>query len=187
MRAAKHDWVFALDADERVSPALREELLALRDRGFPKHSGWRMPRLSHYLGRAIRHGTWYPDLQLRLFDRRRGGWAGEDPHDRVELEGSVGRLRGELLHQPYRSFAEHLATIERYTTIMADQLERRGVRAHLRDIVFRPTIRFAAFYLVKRGFLDGWRGLLMAYLAAHYVRLKYAKLYVRQRGSDAKN
>ncbi|UCE87988.1 MAG: glycosyltransferase family 2 protein [Deltaproteobacteria bacterium] len=187
VEAAEHAWVLALDADERVSPALRAEIEALRDRGFPDKCGWRMPRLSSYLGRAIRHGTWYPDLQLRLFDRRRGGWTGSDPHDRVELEGPVGRLRGDLLHHPYRSLEDHLATIDRYTTIMADQLEKRGRRARLLDIVLRPPARFLAFYVIRRGFLDGWRGLLMAYLAAHYVRLKYAKLYVRQRlskGSD---
>jgi glycosyltransferase involved in cell wall biosynthesis len=186
-RAAAHEWVLALDSDERISPALRAEIVALRERGFPGMSGWRMPRLSSYLGRAIRHGTWYPDLQLRLFDRRRGGWTGRDPHDRVDLEGPVGRLRADLLHHPYRSFEEHLATIDRYTTIMAEQLEKRGRRVRLRDIALRPPARFVAFYLVKRGFLDGWRGLLMAYLAAHYVRLKYAKLYVRQRLADAED
>ena len=185
VEAAANDWVLALDADERVSPQLRDEIVTLRERGFPDKSGWRMPRLSTYLGRAIRHGTWYPDLQLRLFDRRRARWGGHDPHDRVELEGRAGRLRGDLLHHPYRSFAEHLATIDRYTTIMADQLEERGRRARLLDVVLRPPARFISFYLVKRGFLDGWRGLLMASLAAHYVRLKYAKLYLRQRGLDA--
>ncbi|MEE8466960.1 MAG: glycosyltransferase family 2 protein, partial [Planctomycetota bacterium] len=98
VRQAQHDWVLCVDADERVSPALAEELVALKAAGFPARAGWRMPRCSRYLGRWIRHGTWYPDLQLRLFDRRRGYWGGEDPHDRVELDGSVGRLTGDLLH-----------------------------------------------------------------------------------------
>ena len=90
---ASHDWVLCLDADERVSPELRQEILALAGQGFPEHAGWRMPRMSRYLGRWIRHGTWYPDLQLRLFDRRRGRWGGHDPHDRVEIDGSAGRFR----------------------------------------------------------------------------------------------
>ena len=105
VRAATHDWVLCVDADERVSPQLRAEILALRDAGFPGQAGWRFPRLSSYLGRWMRHGGWYPDRQLRLFDRRRGRWGGHDPHDRVELEGEPGTLRGDLLHYPYRDFA----------------------------------------------------------------------------------
>jgi glycosyltransferase involved in cell wall biosynthesis len=184
VRAAAHEWVFCIDADERVSPALRDEIVALRDRGFPDFTGWRMPRMSRYLGRWIRHGTWYPDLQLRLFDRRRGRWGGHDPHDRVELDGPVGRLGQPLLHDPYRSFAEHLGTIDRYTTIMAEGLHRRGRRARVSDLVLRPWVRFARFYVLKAGFLEGWRGLLLAVMAAHYVRVKYAKLLVLQRAAD---
>lgn len=181
LRQASHDWVLALDADERVSPELRAEILALRDRGFPGKAGWRMPRRSRYLGRWIRHGVWSPDLQLRLLDRRRGRWAGLDPHDRIELDGPPGRLRGLLLHEPYRGLDDHLKTIDRYTTLMAEGLHARGRRARLRDLLLRPPARFAKSYLLKLGFLDGWRGLLLACLASEYVRLKYAKLLVMQR------
>jgi hypothetical protein len=144
-----------------------------------------MPRMSRYLGQWIRHGTWYPDLQLRLFDRQRGRWGGHDPHDRVELDGAVGRLSHPLLHDPYRSFAEHLRTIDLYTTIMADGLYERGRRARLTDLVLRPWVRFFRFYFLRAGFLEGWRGFLLACMAAHYVRLKYAKLLVSQRTADA--
>jgi glycosyltransferase involved in cell wall biosynthesis len=185
IRQARHHWVLCVDADERVSPELRGAIEALRAAGFPGRAGWRMPRLSRYLGRWIRHGTWYPDLQLRLFDRRRGRWAGRDPHDRVELDGPVGRLEGELLHEPYRSFDEHLATIDRYTTLMAEQLFASGRRARLSDLVLRPPWRFLRFYLLERGFLEGWRGLLLSYLAAHYARLKYAKLWLLARRDEA--
>jgi glycosyltransferase involved in cell wall biosynthesis len=184
IRAAENDWVMCIDADERVSPGLRDEILALRGRGFPDHAGWRMPRQSRYLGRWIRHGTWYPDLQLRLFDRRRGRWGGRDPHDRVELDGPAGRLSHDLLHDPYRSFAEHLRTIDRYTTIMAEGLYERGRRAGPGDLLLRPCVRFFRFYVLKAGFLEGWRGLLLACMAAHYVRLKYAKLLVLERAGD---
>ena len=184
VRAAAHDWVLCVDADERLSPELAAEIQALREAGFPGHAGWRFPRLSNYLGTWVRHGTWYPDLQLRLFDRRRGRWGGRDPHDRVELEGEPGRLRGDLVHHPYRSFAEHLATIDRYTTIMAEGLHARGRRATWVDLAFRPLVRFLRFYVVKRGFLLGWRGLLLASLAAHYVRRKYAKVMWLQAGES---
>jgi glycosyltransferase involved in cell wall biosynthesis len=184
VRAASHDWVLCVDADERVSDALRAEILRLREAGFPDHAGWRMPRLSAYLGRWIRHGSWHPDYQLRLFDRRRGRWGGRDPHDRVELDGAPGTLRGALLHHPYRDLADHLARIDRYTTIQADQLFADGRRARLSDLWLRPAWRFTRFYLIEAGCLDGWRGLVLALLAAHYVRLRWLKLWLRARGDE---
>jgi glycosyltransferase involved in cell wall biosynthesis len=187
VRAAAHDWVLVVDADERVSAPLRAELEALRGAGFAGAAGWTMPRCSRYLGRWIRHGTWYPDRSLRLFDRRRGrveAQAAYDLHERVLVDGPVLALRGELLHDPYRSLSDHLRTIDRYTTIMADGLHARGRRAGIADLVLRPAWRFVQFYLLRAGFRDGWRGLLLAYLAAHYVRLRYAKLLALQRGGD---
>ena len=181
IRQASHDWVLCVDADERVSRELAAEIARLRETGFDGFSGYTFARLSSYLGREIRHGTWYPDWKLRLFDRRRGRWGGRDPHDRVEVEGPTRRLAGELLHDPYRSFAEHLATIDRYTTTMADQLHAEGRRARVVDLLLRPPLRFLDFYVWRRGFLDGWRGFLLALCAAHYVRLKYWKLFVRAR------
>ena len=184
IREAKHDWVLCVDADERISEELRAEIERLRDAGFPGDAGWRMPRLSCYLGRWIRHGSWYPDRQLRLFDRRRGRWAGRDPHDRVALEGTAGLLRGELLHHPFRDFADHLQTIDRYSTTQAELLFEDGRRAHLGDLVLRPPWRFFRFYIVERGFLEGWRGFVMACLAAHYVRLRWTKLWLLARESE---
>lgn len=182
VRQAAHDWVLCVDADERVSPELRAEIEALARAGFPGHAGWRFPRLSSYLGTWVRHGSWYPDRQLRLFDRRRGRWGGHDPHDRVELEGSLGTLAGDLQHFPYRSLSEHLRTIDSYTTIMARGLHARGKRAGALHLVGGPLVRFLRFYVWKRGFLLGWKGLLLAYLSAHYGRLKYAKLLALQAG-----
>jgi glycosyltransferase involved in cell wall biosynthesis len=181
IRAARHDWVFCIDADERVSPELAAQIDATRARDFDGAPGFSVPRVSRYLGRWIRHGTWYPDRKLRLFDRRRGRWTGRDPHDRVELDGEPMSLSGELQHEPYRSLDDHLATIDRYTTITARELHAEGRRARLIDLVVRPPLRFLDFYVWRRGFLDGWRGLLLAYLAAHYVRLRYAKLWVMER------
>lgn len=174
--AARHDWVLCVDADERVSSALRAEIDVLRTRGFDGRAGFSMPRLSSYLGAWIRHGSWYPDRIVRLFDRRRGRWAGDDPHPAPELDAAPGRLSGDLLHHPYRSFADHLRKIDDYTTTMAARMASEGRRASAADLVVRPAIRFVRFYLLDLGFLCGWRGLVLAYLAAHYGRLKYAKL-----------
>jgi glycosyltransferase involved in cell wall biosynthesis len=187
VRAASHDWVFCVDADEQVSPELWVEIQALREAGFPSLAGWEVPRRTWYLGRWIRHGTWYPDYSLRLFDRRRGRWVDHPRypiHERVELQGGVGRLRHDLLHYPYRSFADHLHTIDHYTTIIAEGLHQRGRRARVDELVLRPLAAFLGFYFVRCGFLDGWRGLLLAYLHAHYVRMKYAKLLVIQRSDE---
>jgi glycosyltransferase involved in cell wall biosynthesis len=183
IRAAENDWVLCIDADERVTPELRSEIEALRARGFPEHSGWRFPRLVNYLGTWVRHGTWYPDRQLRLFDRRRGRWGGRDPHDKVELQDprSAGRLRGDLVHVPYRSFADHLRTIDEYTSQMARGMYQRGRRTGVTDLFVRPVWRFLRFYVLKRGFLLGWKGLILGFLAAHYVRMKYMKLLLLQR------
>ncbi len=183
-RAARHDWVLSIDADERPSPALRAEIEALRGRGFPGPPGWSMPRLSFYLGRWIRHGTWYPNRCLRLFDRRRGGFRDHrlyPVHERVELDAAPGKLRADLLHHPYRDLGEQLRTIDRYTTIMAEGMRRNGRRTSVAEVVARPWLDFAGFYLLRRGFLDGWQGLLLAQLTAHSVRMKYAKLLALQR------
>ncbi len=172
VRQARHDWVFCIDADERVSPELRAAIEAERRGEFAGAAGYEVSRVSSYLGRWIRHGTWYPDWKLRLFDRRRG-------------DGDVQRLAGELHHEPYRSFDDHLRTIDRYTTIMADAMRAEGRRARLVDVILRPPARFLVFFVWRRSFLDGWRGLLLAYLAAHYVRLKYAKLWIASKTSQA--
>jgi glycosyltransferase involved in cell wall biosynthesis len=183
IRAARHDWVLSLDADERCSATLAAEVEALRAAGFAGPPGFRIPRMTSYLGRWIRHGGWYPEHRLRLFDRRRGRWTGHDPHDRVEVDGEVGRLRGRIFHDSFRSFAEHLRTIDRYTTTMAEGMQARGRIARPLDLLTHPLARFVRFYLLRLGFLDGWRGLLIALLAAHYARLKYAKLLAMQRGA----
>lgn len=184
IRAAAHDWVLCVDADERISSELGTEIQALKARGFDEGvggpAGWRMPRLTHWMGAWIRYGTWYPDRQLRLFDRRRGKWGGNDPHDRVELDGAPRELKGDLLHETYRNLDDHLATINKYTAIMAEGMYARGKRARTRDLWLRPGWRFIRFYVLKRGFLLGWRGLALAFLAAHYVRLKYLRLKLLQ-------
>ena len=184
IRAAEHDWVLCIDSDERISQRLREEIIALKARNFPGNAGWRMPRLTAWLGRWIDRGTWYPDRQLRLFDRRRGHWGGNNPHDKVVLEGSIGALEGDLLHHAYRDLDDHISTITKYTEIMARGLHERGRKANLFDLMLRPGVRFFRFYFLKLGFLLGWRGLALALLAAWYVRLKYVRLYALQRAEE---
>jgi glycosyltransferase involved in cell wall biosynthesis len=184
MRSAEHDWILYVDADERVSAELRAEIERARAAGFGDRAGYEFPRCTYYLGAFVRHGAWYPDRQLRLFDRRRARSVGEEPHGVIAVDGPVGRLRGDLLHYSYRDLGEHVQRIDRYTTIMARGMAARGRRASAADLVTHPLAKFVCGYLVKRGFLDGWRGLLIACLSSYYTHLKYAKLLVASRGAS---
>ena len=173
---ASHDWILSLDADERATPELGREI---RDvlAGEPEARGYRIPRVSYYLGRWIRSTDWDPDYQLRLYDRRHGRWSGRYVHESVELGGPVGRLRGDLQHFPYRDIAHHLQTIDRYTTLAARQMAERGRRAGLLDIVARPPLAFLRNYVVRGGFRDAGPGLVVSLLNSYYVMLKFAKLW----------
>lgn len=180
---ARHDWVLCLDADERVDATLRASIEAVRERGFGDAAGYRFARLSEYFGAFLRHGNAYPDRVLRLFDRRRGGWRGErEIHEAVSLDGPVHTLAGNLEHYPYRSLAEQLAKQERYAQMMAEHLHARGKRARLHQILLNPWWRFVRGYLLRGGFLDGWRGLLYALVRVEYVRRKFLKLWLLQHG-----
>ncbi len=173
---ARNDWVFCLDCDERVSPSLRAEIEERRAKGFSGAAGYSMPRLNWYLGRPIRHGAFWPDRKVRLFDRRRGRWGGTNPHDRVEVEGPVEKLQGVIEHFPYRDLGEHLETIRNFTAIAAQALREEGKRATMADIWIRPPAFFVKSFFLKLGFLDGWRGLLIAALGARYTHLKWKRL-----------
>jgi glycosyltransferase involved in cell wall biosynthesis len=178
---ARHDWVLALDADERVTPALRAEIEALRTSGFT-HSGYRIPRVAHYLGRWIRGTDWYPDPQLRLFDRRRGRWHGALVHESVKVEGSVGRLHGDLEHHTYLDVSDHMQTIDRYTTLWARQAYAEGRRAGILETTFATGWAFLRNYVLKRGFLLGEAGLTVSTLNAYYTTAKLVKLRELARG-----
>jgi glycosyltransferase involved in cell wall biosynthesis len=177
---ASHDWILSLDADERATPQLKQEIRALLA-GEPPAHGYRIPRVSYYLGRWIRTTDWYPDLQLRLYDRRYGRWEGRYVHESVEVGGPVGRLRSDLQHFPYRDIAHHLKTIDRYTTLAARQMAERGRRGRLADIVARPPAAFVRNYVVRGGFRDAAPGLIVSLLNSYYVMLKFAKLWEKTR------
>lgn len=172
---AAHDWVLSIDADEQVSPALAREIQHVLA-AEPDVAGFSVPRLSWYLGAPLRHGLWYPDRRVRLFDRRRARWGGLDPHDLVEVDGPVQRLAGDLVHHPYRDLGEHLATIDRYTRTAAAGLRARGARAQWWDLLLRPPLHFVKAFLLRAGFRDGVRGLMVAALGAVYVLIKWSRV-----------
>jgi len=178
--AAKTDWVICLDADERLSPELRTEIEAILD-AEPKAVAYSFPRLTRYLHRWIRHGGWYPDRKVRLFDRNLGRWGGVDPHDHVEVDCPVVDLRGNLHHHTYRDIVDHLRIINRYTTTAAERKRAAGEKFRLHRLLFRPIGKVLRMYLLRGGFLDGVAGLILAVLGGYYVFLKYAKLWEMER------
>ncbi len=173
---AGQEWVLGLDADERVSPELRREIVALLASG-PRGAGYTVPRRTSYLGRWIRHGGWYPDRKLRLFRRERGRWSGDDPHDRVVVDGATGALDGHLVHLGYEDVRSHLEKMRTYAAISARSMRERGVRMPVPRMLVNPIAKFVKMYLLRRGFLDGFPGLAVAVLGSLSVFLKYAALW----------
>jgi hypothetical protein len=134
-----------------------------------------MPRLARYLGRWILHSGWYPDRKIRLYRRDRASFVGSFVHESVEVRGSVGNLQNNLLHYTCDSLSEHVKTVERYTTLAAQELAARKVRIPLSRVIADPAWTFLRTYFLQRGFLDGPEGLTIAHMAAFYTFLKYSK------------
>ncbi len=171
---ASHDWILSLDADESLSEALEAEIWRLKKSG-PDFDAYTMPRMAQYLGRWIRHSGWYPDRKVRLYDRRKCTWVGAFVHETVKVGGRLGHLESNLLHFTCDSLSEHLRTMDRYTTLAAQQLLESGEQVTFARILFTPPWTFVQTYVLKLGFLDGVEGLAIANMAALYNFVKYAK------------
>ena len=177
---ASHDWIFSLDADERVSTPLADEIRSWKSGkapGYAEATGFRIPRVTFHLGRWLRSTDWYPDYQLRLYDRRRARWSGRHVHESVRADGPVARLGGEILHYAYRDLSHHLVTMDRYTTLAARQMFEDGRRAGWWDLALHPPAAFLRNYLLRGGFRDGVPGLIVSAMNARYVGIKLAKLW----------
>ena len=173
---ASHPWILFVDADEVVSDELRADIEGEFERGPGDVVGYRFPRMVHYLGKWIRHGEWYPDIKLRLFRKDRGFSEGQEPHDRVTVDGPVKTLRTPLYHFTYDDLSDHIHTINRFSSISANEKFSRGEKFSWADLLFRPPWRFVKSYFIKRGFLDGPQGFIVALMSSFGVFVKYAKL-----------
>jgi len=171
---ASHDWILSLDADEALSEALEAEIWNLKKNG-PRADAYTVPRLAKYLGRWILHSGWYPDRKVRLYNRHKAKWVGDFVHESVQVDGRVGHLHANLLHFTCDSLSEHVKTLDRYTTLAAQELAARKAPIGLARMILDPLWTFARTYFLKLGFLDGLEGLIIAYMAAFYTFLKYAK------------
>jgi glycosyltransferase involved in cell wall biosynthesis len=185
---ATNDWILSLDADERVTDALQTEIERIRDNGTTA-DGFRVPRLSYYMNRPIKHGGWYPDLQLRLFDRRKGKWNGAVIHESVQMQpgSNVQNLKGDLLHYSVENAEHHNRMIaERYAPLGAQRMYETGRRTSPFKAVLSAWFAFIRAYLLKAGFLDGFAGFCIAYFAAHHAFMKHLLLIELQREDGSK-
>jgi glycosyltransferase involved in cell wall biosynthesis len=178
---AAHDWIFSLDADERIPPDLASEVRTLLT-AEPPYRGYRVPRVTFHLGRWIRTTDFYPDFQTRLYDRRAARWHGRYVHESVAVDGPAGQLVNELQHYSYRDLRDHLDRINHYTTLAAKQMHENGRRAGVMDLLLHPPAAFLRNYVLRRGFADGSVGLTLSLVNSYAVLLKFAKLWELQQG-----
>lgn len=173
---ATEPWVLSLDADERVSPELQMGIQEVLDRDGPA-DGFSIPRRNIFWGSWLRHGRLYPDDQLRLFRRGRGRFVPHQVHESVKVNGRVLGLDAPIIHESYRSIEEFVSRANRYSTLAAEEAIRAGRSVRAVELFLRPLGRFFTMYVLHAGFLDGWRGLLLAVLYGYYVFLRTAKIF----------
>ncbi|HSC26181.1 MAG TPA: glycosyltransferase family 2 protein [Vicinamibacterales bacterium] len=178
---AANDWILSIDADERVTPELAREIRELMERG-PTASGYRISRVTWYLGRWMYSTDWYPDYQLRLYDRRSGKWNARRVHESVELRDRPGVLKHQIQHYAYRDVSDHVTSIDHYTTLIAEQWLEEGRRTSLLAAIAHPPAAFLRNYVLRRGFRDGAAGFIVSALNAYYVFMKLVKLWELQHG-----
>ena len=181
---ATQPWLLGLDADEAITPALRDEIKRVMAQPGDC-TAFCFPRCTFYCGRWIRHGDWYPDRKVRLWRRGQAHWGGTDPHDAVLVQGRTGRLKNDLLHYSMYDLNHHVRKTMAYSDIFARQKLAAGRRVGALELWFRPWFRFMRGYFLRRGFLDGWQGYAIARLVALETFLRYVK--VREAHAAQKN
>ncbi len=180
VESAKHDWILSLDADEEVSPELKASIVELIKKPL-EYDAYEMKRVSFHLGRWIRHGGWYPDKKIRLFNRQKAYWGGYNPHDKVIVNGKIGMLDGDLKHYVFTDLRHNIDTNNSYSSIMAEDLYKKGKKFSYLKLFFKPVGKFLEVYIYKRGFLDGTAGFIIAVGASYSMFLKFAKLWELER------
>ncbi len=182
MSRASGQWVLSVDADEEISGELKREIDAVLASN-PREAGFKIPRRSFYQGRWINHSGFYPDRQLRLFRRDCARWVGRRVHERVEVDGPVGKLERDLLHYPYNGvISGQLKTVDAFSSLLAEDLHERGARFSLWLLIARPAFKFLEVYALKKGFLDGIAGLIIAVTSAYALFVRYVKLREMEKG-----
>ncbi|MBF0240148.1 MAG: glycosyltransferase family 2 protein [SAR324 cluster bacterium] len=177
MAMCSGEWILSIDADERVSPLLKESILDLLQNPPEGIVGAKVPRLTRHMNRDIRHGGWYPHYRYRLIRKGMGTWAGENPHDTLELRGNGMKLRGDLIHLSFKDLSDQVITINNFSSIAALARYNKGKSPSYFKLLFKPVSKFLEIFLIKRGFLDGFQGFVIAVSSAYSTFLKEAKLF----------
>jgi len=177
---AQGPWILNIDADEQVTPELKDEILLVLQNGSP-YAGFRIPRKNFFCGQWIRHGGWYPNYQLRLYRKELGRFAQREVHEQVIVNGKVGTLKASLKHFTYDSVSDYLKRMDRYSDLSAEQYWLEGKKISWVEILFRSFFTFFKMWVLQRGFLDGVNGLALAKLYSQYTFVKYAKLKERHK------
>ena len=170
------DWILCLDADERVTPELKEEILSVLTKNNAADAYY-IKRHTYYLGKWINHCGWYPDYKIRLIKRGKGKWDGIDPHDKMVSTGRTDYLNAELHHFTYRNFSHQLKIIDRFSDVATDEYIKAGKSYCIFKMLFHPPLKFLGVYIWKMGFMDGFQGFIIAVASAFYVFSKYVKLW----------
>ena len=177
LEKCSHEWVLNIDADEEVSEELRQEITTVIQNDDLRFAGYELSRVVFYLGKWWRKGGWYPEYRLRLCRRSKTTWAGADPHERAVVDGTTKRLKGELHHYTYTGIADHILRLNQHSSSAARTMHKNGKKASILLMILNPLGRFAKFYFVKKGYLEGLTGLIVAFFESFYVLLKYLKLW----------
>jgi len=182
MNLAKHDIVLSLDADEALDETLQNSIAQAKENW--QYQAYSFNRKTNYAGKWILHCGWYPDTKLRLWNKNLGKWGGYNPHDKVEMQNNLAakKLDGDILHYSFYSIAEHKGKIERYSSIKAKAVQKRGKSSNVFLVAFAPIYKFLWMYLVRLGFLDGYFGLVICLLSAKESALTYQKIRLLQKG-----
>jgi glycosyltransferase involved in cell wall biosynthesis len=190
LEKCSYEWVLNIDADEEVSDELRQEIIHIissSDQSIARQNiaGYELSRVVFYLGKWWRKGGWYPEYRLRLCRRIKTTWAGADPHERAVVDGPIKRLKGELHHYTYTSIADHILRLNQHSSSAAKTMHKNGKKTSFLLMILNPFGRFVKFYIIKKGYLEGLTGLMVALFESFYVLLKYLKLWeIEQNGKS---
>jgi len=178
---ANFDYVLSLDADEALDKFAIQAIKSEKENFSAK--AYTINRCTNYCGRFIRHGSWYPDRKLRLFDKKISRWGGINPHDRIELQMPfvAKHLKGDILHYSYNSVSEHILQNNKFSSLTAEALHKKGKKTSLFNMIVNPTWAFLLSYILRAGFMDGVEGFIIAVNVAQLSFLKHVKLYRLQK------
>ena len=182
---ATHEWVLSIDADERVTSELKNEIISVLSSNSTVN-GYLIPRLSNYLGKDIRHAGWYPDYTLRLVKRSKSHFTKDIVHEKMIVDGSIDKLVNHFLHYPYKDIAHHMQKLNSYSSLSAEKMHASVKRVSWLMILFKAFFGFVRAYILRKGFLDGWQGFAVSVSTAVSVYYKYLKLKELEIG-DIKN